>query len=88
MLNPHCSIFRIITAIFLGVQMFRNFTVVKQHLLCTVKIKKIWTPQKCCNYPKTCTMCFNHSVMYPRDADGMADSIAADPDQTASSAAS
>ena len=27
MVNPHCSIFRMITAIFLGVQIFRNFTV-------------------------------------------------------------
>ena len=27
MVNPHCSIFRMITAIFSGVRIFRNFTV-------------------------------------------------------------
>ena len=29
MVEPHCSNFRLITTVFLGVQMFRNFTVFK-----------------------------------------------------------
>ena len=39
------------------------------------------TQNICCNYPKICTRWLNPRVMYPKDADGIANSV--DPDQTA-----
>ena len=38
-------------------------------------------PENCCNYPKILTILFYHTVMCPKDADRMANSV--DPDQTA-----
>ena len=47
----------------------------------SVKYLKIWTPKNCCNYPKILTRWLYHRVMYPKEADGVANSV--DPDQTA-----
>ena len=47
------------------------------------KILKIWTSEKIpvLNYPKIGTVSFCYTVLGPKDADGMANSV--DPDQTA-----
>ena len=45
----------------------------------TRKFLKIRTPKNCCNCPKIWTACIYHTVMCPKDADRMANSV--DPDQ-------
>ena len=47
------------------------------------KIQNIWTPKNCCNYPKIGAVGFYYTLMHPKDADLMANSI--DPDQTLTS---
>ena len=67
---------------FLGVLMFRMFTVYRTlWYRYTIKILKIKTPKKCCNYPKIGTVSFYYRVMGSKDADRMANSV--DPHQTA-----
>ena len=44
-------------------------------------MKKLQTPNNCCNYPEIWTVWFYHTVMYSKEADRMANSV--DPDQTA-----
>ena len=46
-----------------------------------VKILKFRTPEMCCNHPKRFTKWLFLSVLHPKDAEGIANSV--DPDQTA-----
>ena len=81
--QPHCSNFRITTAIFSSVQIFRILwnTVNLYIFVATVKILKIRNPKNCANHPKIRTVLFSYRVIGTKDADRMANSV--DPDQTA-----
>ena len=87
MVKQPCSNFRVITANFSGVSIFRIFTVFQHFILFsilnTVKPQKIWKPQKyAVIILKFKQGCFTR-VMRPKDADGMANSVLVDLDQTA-----
>ena len=74
----------VLTPNFLGVGIFRIFTVVViSALFCYSKTAKDFSTQtNCCDYPIMIivTMCFYHRIVHPKDLDGMANSV--DPDQT------
>ena len=58
-------------------------TALKWLLNTTVKIKKIWTSENfCCNHPKIWTTRLYHRVMLLKDADGIANSVNPDQEQS------
>ena len=84
MVKPGCSNFKVITANFSDVWIFRIFTVTTQQCgwlaACCIyrKYPTISDPPKhCCNHPKNWTMWICCRVMYPNNADGTVNS--ADP---------